>query len=113
MAKPNSNQTATRNAAQAVGPGWQVSVAHESDVEDVAISTPIDVRGCNYLFVYNTSGSACLFTAATNDQSVAGVPLYTEAGVLVSVATATARLVSVKGCHYVIPDRAIKVVYTY
>lgn len=111
MAKPNISLQNTLHASQAIGPNWNVDLSNETAAEAFGASVPIDVRGVAYIFVYNASGGPCTF-GAHPAPGTAGVSLRNQAGTVISVATATAQLVDVRGCHFVTPSAAITVVYT-
>jgi hypothetical protein len=110
MSRPNISKQNTLHASQSIGPNWRIQLSHESDAETFIGGNGINVQGVAYLFVYNTSGGPCTFGAHATP-GAATVPLYTEAGVVVSVATATAQLVDVRGCHFVTPSATVTVIY--
>ncbi len=85
-----------------------ISISAESDPIAVPAGEPLNVRGIPYVRVTNVSGGT---TIATSTLDNVATPLTEEDGVAISIATATCRLIDVRGVHDVaFPSEAVTVV---
>ena len=85
-----------------------VQVVAEADPVVVTSPEPLDVSGTPFIRVTNNSGGSTAVTSTIGDTAT---PMTEEDGTVLSLATATCRLVDVRGVNQVaFPDEDVTVV---